>query len=78
MATSLQIDAPQNAPVGVPVVVRVVVLDASGNPIPNFDGQITLTSGDPAAKIVPLAAVLAGGVNSNLFVVVFGTSAPRP
>ena len=77
VATSLPLDAPQNAPVGVPVVVRVVVLDASGNPIPNFDGQITLTSGDPAAKIVPLAALLPGGVNSNLFAVVFGTTGPQ-
>ncbi len=77
VATSLRVDAPQNAPVGVPVVVRVEVLDASGNPIPNFDGQFTLTSGDPAAQIVPLASLLPGGVSSNLFAVVFGTAGPQ-
>ena len=59
--TSLQIDAPPNAPIGVPVLVRVDVLDANSNPIPDFAGQITLTSGDPNAKIVSLAAVTAGG-----------------
>ncbi len=72
--TSLAIDAPQNAPLGVPVVVRVNVLDANGNPIPDFAGQISLTSADTAAKIVPLSTVLPGGLASNLFLVTFGTS----
>ena len=50
------------APVGVPIVVQVQVLDADGNPIPDFAGQITLTSSDTAATIVPLSSVLPGGI----------------
>ncbi len=72
--TSLAIEAPQNATVGLPVLVKVDVLDANGNPIKDFAGQITLTSGDSAATIVPLAAVTALGAPSNLFIVVFGTT----
>lgn len=75
--TSLAIEAPQNAPLGLPVLVKVDVLDANGNPIQDFAGQITLTSSDAAATIIPLAAVTPGGAPSNLFVVVFGTGGPQ-
>jgi hypothetical protein len=73
VVSALSIDAPANAPLGLPVLVRVNALDANGNPIRDFAGLLTLTTNDPQATIVPLSSLVPGVQANNLFVVVFGS-----
>jgi hypothetical protein len=76
---ALQIGVPQNAPAGVPVLVRIIALDANNNPIPNFTGTVTLTSSDSATIITSAsanvsAAAIAGPMAPNTFLVTFGAA----
>ncbi len=58
VATSLAIKTPANAFVGVPVWVKVTVLDASGKPMQNYsNGNLVLSSVDLAANVpIPASA----------------------
>jgi hypothetical protein len=51
VATQLAILLPESTRVGAPVKVMIMALDASGRSVPNFSGDVTLTSTDEAASL---------------------------
>ena len=53
VATTLVVQTPEQAAVGVATGVTVEVLDQSGNLMKNFTGKITLTSSDSSATVTP-------------------------
>lgn len=70
VATRFAVMLPKAVPVGVPVLVTLVAIDAQGKPVSNVNDSATLASSDPAAKF-PATVKL---VNGRAVVrVVFGT-----
>jgi hypothetical protein len=49
--THFMVTAPGSASGGVPFTFTVTVLDAHGNPVPNYTGTVHFTSSDPAATL---------------------------
>lgn len=70
VATRFAVMLPKAVPVGVPVLVTLVAIDAQGKPVSNVNDSATLASSDPAGKF-PATVKL---VNGRAVVrVVFGT-----
>lgn len=70
VATRFAVMLPKAVPLGMPVPVALVALDAAGRPVLNFSGSVTLTSSDAAATFPASVTFVNGRAVAR---VVFGT-----
>jgi hypothetical protein len=73
VADHLIVHVPDNAPVGVPVNVTVVVVDKNGRLVPNYTGTVAITSSDMAAVLPANFTFSSSDMGRHVFQVTFNT-----
>lgn len=73
VATQLLVVTRDHATAGLPTPVTIVALDASGHPVPNYAGTVSLTTSDPKATLPPSYTFTASDHGRNTFTVTFQT-----